>query len=222
MTVTLYGLSAEPVAAWLRVTRPSITRPLLVGGEPWVVDLGRALRDSGLSVLMWTESEPQRERIRAAGLELAPDTLISDATGEGAQVEGVTTVLLLTSEDGFNALAAGLIQGGDGGRVYRVGSTLDARGRAVAYAGGAVLFHRSLTREALVGRYHDGARIAVGDRLAEGQDLLFRVRVNGRLDPVTTAAVPAARPGDRLVVLGPGHARDDAQAADDDATTRAP
>lgn len=52
-TVTLYGLTASAVAGRLGVVRPSRSRPLLVGGEPWVVDLGRALRAAGLQVLMW-------------------------------------------------------------------------------------------------------------------------------------------------------------------------
>src|SRR6266567_4125528 len=52
-TVTLYGVTAAPVARRLGVTRPARTRPLLVGGEPWVVDLGRALQSARLDVLMW-------------------------------------------------------------------------------------------------------------------------------------------------------------------------
>lgn len=52
-TVTLYGLTASAVARRLGVVRPSRSRPLLVGGEPWVVDLGRALSAAGLQVLMW-------------------------------------------------------------------------------------------------------------------------------------------------------------------------
>ena len=39
-TVALYGLTAVPVARRLDVTRPARTRPLLVGGDPWVIDLG--------------------------------------------------------------------------------------------------------------------------------------------------------------------------------------
>jgi NhaP-type Na+/H+ or K+/H+ antiporter len=66
-TVTLYGLTAAPVAWHLGVARPARTRPLLVGGEPWVVDLGRALQSAGLEVLMWAGLERQRERIRQAG-----------------------------------------------------------------------------------------------------------------------------------------------------------
>src|SRR6266487_1297995 len=43
VTVALYGLTAVPVARRVGVTRPARTRPLLIGGEDWVVDLGHAL-----------------------------------------------------------------------------------------------------------------------------------------------------------------------------------
>ena len=43
-TVALYGLTAVPVARRLGVTRPVRTRPLLVGSDPWVLDLARASR----------------------------------------------------------------------------------------------------------------------------------------------------------------------------------
>ncbi len=40
-TVTLYGLTAVPVARRLGVTRPAASLPLIVGGSEWVVDLAR-------------------------------------------------------------------------------------------------------------------------------------------------------------------------------------
>lgn len=110
-TVTLYGLTASAVARRLGVVRPSRSRPLLVGGEPWVVDLGRALSAAGLQVLMWAGLEQQRERIGQAGLELAPGELLAAATGEGAELEGITAVFFLTAEDDFNALAATVLRG---------------------------------------------------------------------------------------------------------------
>jgi NhaP-type Na+/H+ or K+/H+ antiporter len=106
ITVTLYGLTAEPAARLLGVTRPARTRPLLVGGLPWVVDLGRALKSAGLDVLMWAGVQAQRDEITKAGLELAPGELLAAATSRGAELEGVTAVLLLTGEDDFNALAS--------------------------------------------------------------------------------------------------------------------
>jgi hypothetical protein len=98
VTVAVYAVTAVPVARRLGVTRPAGTRPLLVGGDDWVVDLGRALRSLGLAVLMWAGFDDQRERITQAGLELAPGELLAAATGEGAQLEGITAVPLLTGE----------------------------------------------------------------------------------------------------------------------------
>jgi hypothetical protein len=86
VTVAVYGLTAVPVARRLGVTRPARARPLLVGGEDWVVDLGRTLRSLGLDILMWAGSDEQRQRIMDTGLELAPGELLASATGQGAQL----------------------------------------------------------------------------------------------------------------------------------------
>jgi uncharacterized hydrophobic protein (TIGR00271 family) len=158
-TVVLYGLTAAPVARRLHVTRPSRTRPLLVGGERWVIDLGRALRSAGLEVLMWAGLDQQREQVRQAGLELAPGELLAAATGRGARLEEITAVLLLTDEDDFNALASVLLTGNVEGRVYRLAPPLRSHGVVAPYTSGEILFGEGLTRGAFSGRYHDGARI---------------------------------------------------------------
>ncbi len=129
-TVTLYGLTAAPAGRRWGVSRPGRTRPLLVGGSAWVVDLGRALQGAGLDVLMWAGLEEQRDQIRRAGLELAPGELLAAATGRGEQLEGITAVLLLTDEDDFNALAAALLADNVGEHVYR----LAPRGRATEWS----------------------------------------------------------------------------------------
>ena len=202
-TVTLYGLSAEPVAKWLGVTMPTITRPLLIGGDPWVVDLGRTLRAAGLPVLMWSDSESQLTQIQTAGLETVPDEALRSATDGVVGAEGVTVILMLTSENGFNALAAALLENNGGRDVYRVGSPRDADGAAVIYAGGTLLFNRGLTREYVEAQFNAGARTSLRDTVPAAHALLFRVRSSGRLAPVTSADAPEPRPGDRLVTLGP-------------------
>ncbi|MGW6097264.1 cation:proton antiporter [Streptomyces sp. NPDC055157] len=205
-TVTLYGLTASAVARRLGVVRPSRSRPLLVGGEPWVVDLGRALRAAGLQVLMWAGLEQQRERIGQAGLELAPGELLAAATGEGAELEGITAVFLLTAEDDFNALAATVLRGSVEGSVHRVGSPRESVGVVAPFIGGEVLFGTELTGVALTRRYEDGASIVTrpADQAAPaGWDMLFLVRDDGRLDPVTEANRPLPGPGDLAVLLAP-------------------
>ncbi|MFB7243500.1 sodium:proton exchanger [Streptomyces populi] len=205
-TVTLYGLSAHPVARRLGALRPARARPLLVGGDPWAIDLGSALRSAGLDVLMWAGREDQRALIRAAGLPLAPGALLAAATGEGAELEGITGVLLLTEEDDFNALAAETLRGTVDGFVHRLGPPGLSHGVVAPYAGGDTLFGAELNRPGLARRYEDGARIVlrpVADGIPDGHALLFLVRPDGRLDPVTGTRTPRPEARDAAVLLSP-------------------
>ncbi|WP_406176605.1 hypothetical protein [Streptomyces canus] len=98
-TVTLFGLTAGPVARRLGVVRPSRSRPLLVSGDSWVVGLGAALKSAGPEVLMWAGEEDHRACIRQSGTELAPGERLGAATGWAAELEGITAVYFLTAED---------------------------------------------------------------------------------------------------------------------------
>ena len=57
-TGVVYGLSGRPMARRLGVTRPRPTGVGLVGGEPWVFELGRCLQELGVEVLVITNQEP--------------------------------------------------------------------------------------------------------------------------------------------------------------------
>lgn len=205
-TVTLYGLTAVPIARRLGVTRTTRARPLLVGGDPWAVALGRALRSAGPEVLMWASSEEQRGRIREAGLELAPGELLAAATGRGARLEGITSVLFLTDEDDFNALASMVLRRGGGVPVHRLGPRSREYGVVAPYGTGETLLAPRLSRLAVSERYAQGARIVA--RRFEGPvpreyDLLLLVRAGGRLEPAGGGDPPEPRPGDVAVMIGP-------------------
>jgi hypothetical protein len=203
-TVALYGLTAVPVARRLGVTRPARARPLLIGGDPWVIDLAVALRTAGLEVLMWAPTGGQRAQITQAGLELAPGEQLAAAVAQGADIEGVTSILLLTGEDDYNALAATTVAGNSDTPVYRLPPS--QTGVVASYTPGEALFTPTLTHPALTARHAAGARIttqASDGRIAPAADLLFRVDPNGTLIPVTRSRSPAPQPGDTLVLLGP-------------------
>jgi NhaP-type Na+/H+ or K+/H+ antiporter len=208
-TVAIYGLTAVPVARRLGVTRPARTRPLLVGGEPWVIDLARTLRSAGLDVVMWAAAEDQREQISQAGLELAPGELLASATAAGAELEGITMVLLLTDEDDFNALAATVLAGSMQTQVYRLAPRHASHGVVAPYTGGQTMFAPALTRHDFALRHNAGARTTTAP--ANGQippaaELLFLISPDGILTPVTAAGQPSPGPGDTLVLLdNPGH-----------------
>jgi hypothetical protein len=205
-TVTLYGLTAVPVAAWLGVARPAASLPLIVGGSEWVVALGRRLREQGLDVLMWAGAHRQRRRIQRAGLTLAPGRLVADAMGLGAELEGITMVLLLTDEDDFNALAAVALEGTLDEGVYRVAAPSQDVGVVAPFTRGELLFGAPLTGTEIARRHHEGAEIItrrLGELLPEGATALFVLRADRRLEPVTATTTPEPAAGDTLVLLGP-------------------
>ena len=207
VTVTVYGLTASTVARRLGVTRPARSQPLLVGGEPWVIELGRVLTSLGLEVLMWAGLKEQRDSIARAGLGLVPGEFLAAATGEGAELESITAVLLLTAEDDFNALAATVLRGSVDGPVLRLRPTPDSHGVVAPTHDGDLLFGTDLTRPALARRYADGARITARPTAdgapPPGHEVLFVVRADGRLVPTGTDAGPVPGPGDVVVSLGP-------------------
>ncbi|MFF3332837.1 cation:proton antiporter [Streptomyces sp. NPDC002888] len=205
-TVLVYGLTARPVAARLGVVHVARARPLLVGGEPWVVDLARSLRTAGLDVLMWAGSARERNRIEEAGIELAAGELMAAATAPQARLHGVTSVFLLTDDDDFNALATIVMQDSVEGLVHRVGPPPDSPGVVAPYTAGDTVFGPELTRRTLAASYERGARFHVRPASASGpsgQRPLFVVRRDGRLEPVADALRVAAVEGDTLVLLGP-------------------
>jgi NhaP-type Na+/H+ or K+/H+ antiporter len=208
VTVALYGLTAVPVARRLHVTRPARSRPLLVGGDPWVIELARALRTAGLDVLMWASSDGQRAQITQAGLELAPGEQLGAAVTQGADIEGVTAVLLLTSEDDYNAMAATTLAGNSDTPVYRLPPRHSSA--VASHIAGDTLFTPTLTHPALAARHTAGAHITTqpsDGEIPQTADLLFRVNPNGTLIPVTLSLSPDPQPGDTLVLLGPSESR---------------
>ncbi|MFK0043572.1 cation:proton antiporter [Streptomyces sp. NPDC090741] len=205
-TVMVYGLTAIPVARRLDVRRSARSRPLLVGGDPWVIELGRALRSAGLDVLMWAGPDGQRRSITNADLDLAPGELLAAATGAGAEREGITDVLLLTDEDDFNALAFMTLKETVERPVLCLAPPTRSHGVAAPCTGSEALFGDGLNRPELARRYAGGARIVVhrvDEGVPAGHDMLFLVRPDGQLTAATETGAPTPGGGDIAILLTP-------------------
>jgi hypothetical protein len=75
------------------------------------------------------------------------------------------------------------------------------------FTGGEILCDPQLTRHEVGQRYAHGARICTrpadgGFPADAGGNLLFLVRADGRLAPVTRNGAPEPQPGDAMVLLG--------------------
>jgi len=207
-TVAIYGLTSVPVARRLGVSRPARTRPLLIGDHSWVIDLAQVLTQAGLDVLIGARSDQQRERIRQAGLMLASGELL-EAAGTGAEVEGVTTVLLLTGQDDFNALGLTVLSSSMDVGVYRLPPATPSDSAAIRSTRGKILFTPQLTGPEFARRFGAGSRIQAlpaNGGIPAGHDLLFVLRADGHLVPATSTSTPAVSHGDTMILLTPAGA----------------
>ncbi|MFF1647677.1 hypothetical protein [Streptomyces sp. NPDC058240] len=168
----------------------------------------------GLVVVLAVGSQLLASRLRVPALlilhrrrgDLAPGELLAAASGAGAELEGITGVLLLTEEDDFNALTAMPLRDSVEGPVHRLAPAADSQGVVAPYTGGEPLFRTGLTGPELARRYEAGARVLTrraDGAVPAGHDVLFVVRADGRLAPVTHTQTPDIRPGDTAVLLGP-------------------
>jgi hypothetical protein len=213
-TVSIYGLTAAPVARFLHVTRPAQSRPLLLGGDPWAIELAHAFRSAGLDVLMWAASDPERAEITRAGVSVAPREVIAGTFAGDTELVDVTTILLLTDEDDFNALAATMLAGNPQATVYRLAPSEPRHGVLAPYTFSETLFAPELNHPGMNARHTAGAHITTrpaNGALPPESHLLFLINRQGTLIPRTTETTPTPHPGDTLVLLTPeGSGRADA------------
>jgi hypothetical protein len=97
-----------------------------------------------------------------------------------------------------------MLAGNVDGPVYRLRPRLPGHGVVAPYTGGEILFGAELTRPAVIRRYQDGARIATRrgrDPLPAAAEMLFVIRADGRLVPVTEHTTPPRQDEDTTVLL---------------------
>ncbi len=192
-TVVLYGLTAAPVARLLGVAGAGGTVVLIVGGHRWAREISKALKAAGVGVRLWTGDPAEQRAAKEAGLNAGTAQLGVDLETREAELEEVSTALILTESDDFNALAAfELRQELGSGHVYRLAPATPELELVPAYAEGGLLFDERLTYPELSRRFEAGAGIVEfpggtdpGSREGVGVVPLFMVDADGGLEVVT-------------------------------------
>ena len=67
-TVAIYGLSASPLARWLRLSDDKRTGVLIAGGDAWIRDFAIELRASNIPVVLVDTNFNKIAQARMAGL----------------------------------------------------------------------------------------------------------------------------------------------------------
>ena len=105
VTVLIYGLSAGPLARWLRLVQANPQGVLFVGSEPWVRELANAIQEEGCAVYLIDTDYDNIRETRMAGVPCFYGSALADATREEFDHAGLGRMLAVTSNNAVNSLA---------------------------------------------------------------------------------------------------------------------
>ena len=215
-TISIYGLTARPLAVRIGVARARPQGVLIIGAHRWARAVGEALHAHGVDVVLADTNRANVSRARMAGLRTCSDNVLSDYALEDLDLGGVGRVLALTSNDEANSLAALHFAEVFGSQeTYQLAAVSESQRDAASasHLRGRVAFGPDVTFSALADRFFKGAVVKV-TRLTEdfdhdsvrelyGDSLvpLFAITEKGGLRIFTADAKPTLDSGSKLVCL---------------------
>ncbi len=215
-TVAIYGLTAAPVARWLRVAQTDPQGVLIVGAHPWAREIARELKDEGIPVRLLDTNYANIAEARMAGLPVYYGSALTEGTLDNVELEGIGQLLALTSNDEVNSLTAlhfSEVFGSN--KVYQLPpGQLDATKKQVVsqHLRGRFLFGPSASYWQLTARFDAGADVKTTN-LTETFDYqtfreryrgaipLFLISEGGRLTVFTVKDPPQPKRGQRVVAV---------------------
>lgn len=105
-TVAIYGLSAAPLARWLKVAQPKPSGVLFLGAHSFARRLAAAVKSAGFRALMVDTNYANVAAAREEGLEVHHGNIFSEDFFNVVDLEGIGKLAALTSNDEVNTLAA--------------------------------------------------------------------------------------------------------------------
>ena len=104
-TVTVYGLSASPIARALGLSDPNRNGVWIAGADDWVIQFGLELKKAGCPVVMVDTNYRKITRAKLAGLEGVCANIMNEHAVEELPISGVGHMLAMTPNDEINSLA---------------------------------------------------------------------------------------------------------------------
>ena len=220
-TVVIYGLSASPLARWLKVAEPNPQGVLIVGGHSWARAIAHTLQEEGYKVLMVDANWANISAARMANVPTFYANILSQYAMDEIELNGIGRLMALTSDDQFNSLSA-LQFANVFGRAesYQLppleSEEKEGRGTVSQHLRARLLFGPGMNYAYLNDRFTSGAVIKTtslteefdyeGFKIHYGEKAipLFLIDENGNLVVFTVDNPPRPRPGQKLIsLIGP-------------------
>lgn len=214
-TVTVYGLTAVPVARWLGLGKLSTPGLLIVGAHDWAQSMAIALKKEGQNVWLVDINEQHINEAKEAGLDALHGDILAEHVEKRIGLKDLGRFLAFTSNDEVNTKA--LLNFADmfgQEKVYQVAPhEVPEHGEAQSSLPGQILFGQNVTWQHIDEQFKNGATIQVIDVPDEfsyndfhrkyGQEAiaLFIVKQDGKLEIITDQEQTNPQPGEKVLAL---------------------
>lgn len=104
-TVAIYGLSANKVARWLGVAKPTPRGFLMIGAHSWAREIATLLKEENFKVLIADSNWSNINKARKDGLDTYYGNVMAEYALDELNLDGIGKLLALTPNDEVNSLA---------------------------------------------------------------------------------------------------------------------
>jgi hypothetical protein len=216
-TVTVYGLTAAPLARRLGLSNPDPQGVVFASAHPGARAIAAGVQAAGFPVLMVDNNRGNINAARMESLPTAYTSILSEHALDAAEEGGLGRLLAMTADDDVNVLATLHFRElfGRAG-VYQLASREERNPRvagAPPHLRGRNLFAPGATYDALDQRFGEGQKVkatklsqefdykAFRERYGEDALVLFIVTESGALQVCTAEKSPSPKPGQTLICL---------------------
>jgi NhaP-type Na+/H+ or K+/H+ antiporter len=216
-TVTVYGLTAAPLARRLGLSNPDPQGLVFASAHPGARAIATGVKAAGFPVMMVDNNRGNINAARMEGLSTTYTSILSEHALDAAEEGGLGRLLAMTADDDVNVLATLHFRElfGRAG-VYQLPAQEEENPRvagAPSHLRGRNLFAPGVTYDALDQRFAEGQRVkatklsqafdykAFRERYGEDALVLFIVTESGALQICTADQSPSPKPGQTIICL---------------------
>ncbi len=214
-TVSIYGLTAAPLARWLKLAHPNPQGILFIGAHRWAREIAKALKEDGIETLLVDTNWDHVSAARMDGLRTYYGNAIAETTHEELELTGIGRLFALTPNDEVNTLAAvHYAEEFTRSQVFQLAPTDSGRARQDPIPARArILFSDQATFEELSRRFAAGAVVkrtpitpefnadAFSAQYSDSALPLFLVTEAKKLVVLTPNQMPKPKSGQTLISL---------------------
>jgi NhaP-type Na+/H+ or K+/H+ antiporter len=218
VTVTIYGLTANPLAKFLKVVQSKPQGILFVGAHEWARAIANVLKEKKISVVMVDTNRTNIKAARLGGLPAYQGSILSENIADEIDLDGIGRLMALTPNDEANSLAAlHMADSFERGELYQLPPLSEKTGKELEYSPkhlrARFLFGEGVDYYQLSSMFNDGW-IIKSTKLSDAFDFdqmkkhydnklipLFLIDTSERLFVSTIESPIEPRPGDLLIAL---------------------